>query len=141
MSFLLDTHTVSAHMKHPSRLVHRFIQPSGRLHIPSIVLAELYAGADLRPDPAPLLRQIADLRIAVTVLDFDTDCAEQFGRLRGDLKRRGVTVGPMDLLIASVALARGLTLACYRPDARGDEEIASATISGTSDRPEPSTHG
>ena len=32
-------------------------------------------------------------------------------------------------------VARGQTLACYRPDARGDEVIASATISGTSDRP------
>jgi tRNA-specific 2-thiouridylase len=30
-------------------------------------------------------------------------------------------------------VARGQTLACYRPDAHGDEVIASATIAGTGD--------
>lgn len=73
----------------------------------------MYAGAHLRSDPAPLLRQIADLLIAVAVIDFVPACAEQLGRPRGDLKRQGVTVGPMDLLIASVALAHGLTLVTH----------------------------
>jgi tRNA(fMet)-specific endonuclease VapC len=113
MSSLLDTNIVSTHMKQPTRLAHRFIQHSGRLAIPSIVLAELYAGAHLRSDPEPLLRQIADLLVAVTVLDFDPSCAEQFGRLRGELKRLGVGVGPMDLMIASVALAHGMTLVTH----------------------------
>lgn len=113
MSYLLDTDTVSTHMKQPTRLAHRFIQHSGRLAIPSIVLAELYAGAHLRRDPTPLLQGIADLLIAVAVIDFDSASAEQFGRLRGELKRSGVGVGPMDLLIASVALAHGLTLVTH----------------------------
>ena len=45
MSYLLDTNICSAHLKRPSGLSHRFIQYGGRLHIPTIVLGELYAWA------------------------------------------------------------------------------------------------
>ena len=41
MNFLLDTDTCSAHMRRPARLAHRFIQHTGGLAIPTIVLAEL----------------------------------------------------------------------------------------------------
>jgi tRNA(fMet)-specific endonuclease VapC len=40
MNFLLDTDTCSAHMRRPAQLAHRFIQYSGGLAIPTIVLAE-----------------------------------------------------------------------------------------------------
>jgi hypothetical protein len=40
MSFLLDTDTCSAHLKRPSGLMHRFVQHSGGLFIPTIVLGE-----------------------------------------------------------------------------------------------------
>lgn len=38
MSFLLDTDICSAHLKRPSGLMHRFVQHSGGLYIPTIVL-------------------------------------------------------------------------------------------------------
>jgi len=78
--------------------------------MPAIVLAELYAGAHLLKDPVPLLTQIADLVSFIEVVPFDADCAEAFGRLRGDLQRRGLIVPPIDLLIASVAVAHDLIL-------------------------------
>ena len=46
----------------------------------------------------------------VTVLPFDASCAEEFGKLRGALKRIGVTVNPIDLQIAAVSLVHSLTL-------------------------------
>ena len=42
MSFLLDTDTCSFHLKRPSGLMHRFMQHSGGLFLPTIALAELY---------------------------------------------------------------------------------------------------
>ena len=113
MSFLLDTNICSGHMKRPSLLDHRFIQHMGRLAIPSLVLAELRAGAYMRPDPSPLLRKIDDLLIFLEVLDFDDACAEEFGKVRGSLHRSGLTIQPIDLLIASVALAHDLTLVTH----------------------------
>ena len=110
MSFLLDTNILSHHMRGAPGLTHRFIQHSGRLAMPAVVLAELYAGAYLRKEPTPLLAQIGDLLSFIDVVDFDAACAESFGKLRGDLQPRGLVVPPIDLLIASVAVAHDLTL-------------------------------
>lgn len=88
MSYLLDTDLCSAHLKRPSGLIHRFIQHSGRLFISSIVLGELYAWAFRRSSPQTLVDRIeAELLPDVFVLDFDRDCAIEFGQLRGDMLR------------------------------------------------------
>jgi tRNA(fMet)-specific endonuclease VapC len=114
MTFLLDTDTCSAHLRRPAGLMHRFVQHSGRLRVPTIVLAELYVWAYLRPDPHEFLDAIAAfLHHEVEVLGFDEACAERFGKLRVELQRAGITIAPMDLLIASVALAHDLTLVTH----------------------------
>jgi tRNA(fMet)-specific endonuclease VapC len=113
MSFLLDTNICSAHFRRPGGLSHRFVQYSGRLYLPTIALGELYAGAYHLPDPAPLLRDIEELLDDVTVLTFDQVCAEQFGKVRGGLLQRGLSVSTMDLMIASVALVHQLTLVTH----------------------------
>jgi tRNA(fMet)-specific endonuclease VapC len=114
MSFLLDTDTCSFHMKRPSGLVHRFMQHSGGLFLATISLAELYAWAYRRSNPKKLLDTIAnDLLLSVTVLDFDSICAEQFGKVRGALLQQGLQVPTPDLMIASVALVHNLTLVTH----------------------------
>lgn len=110
MTHLLDTNICAAHFRRPSGLAHRFVQYGGGLVVPTVVLAELYAGAYHVSNPAPLLQKIADLLNDVRVLSFDHDCAEQFGKLRGGLLRQGITVPIADLMIASVALVHNLTL-------------------------------
>src|SRR6476660_9644382 len=114
MSFLLDTDTCSAHLKRPSGLMHRFVQHSGGLSIPTIVLAELYTWAFHRTNPNPVIQRIElDLLPNVTVLNFDSDCAREFGRVRGQLLQQGISVSRMDLMIASVALVHNLTLVTH----------------------------
>ncbi|MGX9726655.1 MAG: type II toxin-antitoxin system VapB family antitoxin [Candidatus Electronema sp. VV] len=56
-------------------------------------------------------------RIALTeflapfeILNFDDADAEEFGRLRADLKSKGTIIGAYDMLIAAQALARNLIL-------------------------------
>jgi tRNA(fMet)-specific endonuclease VapC len=72
MNFLLDTDICSAHMRQPRLLAHRFIQYTGGLAIPTIVLAELYAGAYKHPSSTKLLSLIADLLTELQVIDFDS---------------------------------------------------------------------
>ncbi len=107
---LLDTNIISAHFRRPGGLAHRFIQYLGRLHVPTIVLAELYTWAHRRPDPTPLLTLIAELVQEVTVLPFDSDAAVRFGQVRGPLMRQGISVNTTDLMIAAIALVHNLTL-------------------------------
>lgn len=52
MSHLLDTNICAAHFRRPAGLAHRFIQYGGGLFVPTVVLAELYAGACHVPNPA-----------------------------------------------------------------------------------------
>ncbi len=114
MSFLLDTNICSAHFRRPAGLAHRFMQYSGRLFVPTIVLGELFAWAYRRDDPKPLLKFIkGDLLLDVAVLDFDSSCAEEYGRRRGQLLRQGMPVGEPDVMIAAVALVHGLTLVTH----------------------------
>jgi tRNA(fMet)-specific endonuclease VapC len=114
MSFLLDTDTCSAHLKRPAGLIHRFIQHSGRLHIATIVLGELYVWAFQRKNPAPVIQAIEnDLLPSVVVLNFDSACAKRFGQVRGQLLQQGIAPSRMDLMIASVALTHNLTLVTH----------------------------
>jgi tRNA(fMet)-specific endonuclease VapC len=110
MSHLLDTNICTAHFRRPAGLAHRFIQYGGGLFVPTVVLAELYAGAYHLNNPGPLLQNITDLLNDVQVLSFDHPCAEQFGKVRGSLLQKGISVPTADLMIASVALVHNLTL-------------------------------
>lgn len=113
MIFLLDTNICSAHMRRPARLAHRFVQHVGQLAIPTVVLAELYAGAYRHSNSARLLALVSDLVQEVHVLAFDARCAEEFGRVRGRLLQQGISVSTVDLMIASVALVHDLTLVTH----------------------------
>ena len=57
-----------------------------------------------------ILAGIADLLRDTKLLPFDATCAEEFGKLRGILKRQGIGISPVDLQIAAVAVVHGLTL-------------------------------
>jgi len=46
-------------------------------------------------------------------LPFEDDAAEAYGRVRAYLEKRGEIIGPNDLLIASTALAHGVTLVTH----------------------------
>jgi tRNA(fMet)-specific endonuclease VapC len=82
--------------------------------LPTIALAELYAWAYRRANPTALLQAIhSDLITEVTVLDFDSACAEEFGKIRGVLKQQGIQFATADLMIASVALVHNLTLVTH----------------------------
>lgn len=114
MSFLLDTDTCSAHLKRPSGLLHRFAQYSGRLFISTVALGELYTWAYHRANPTRIIQIIEnDLPPDLTVLDFNADCAREFGRVRGQLLQQGISVSRLDLMIASVALVHNLTLVTH----------------------------
>lgn len=63
--------------------------------------------------PVPILIGIQDLRKDVGLLDFDESCAEEFGKLRGWLKRHGGPRNPVDLMIAAVALVYDLSLVTH----------------------------
>jgi tRNA(fMet)-specific endonuclease VapC len=113
VSFLLDTDTCSAHLRNRNLLTTRFVQYSGRISVPTIVVAELYAWAHSAPNRAKRVAAVQDLLSDFTILPFDVDSAERFGELRGTLQRKGRGIPTADLMIASIALVHDLTLVTH----------------------------
>lgn len=114
MSFLLDTNVISEHLRRPSGLTHRFVQHSGRLYTSTICLAELYVWAFRRDRSTPVVATLNQLlEDIVAPLVFDNDCAEEFGRLRINLRSRGLGIDGMDLMIAATATLYDLTLVTH----------------------------
>jgi len=97
VTFLLDTNICSAHLRRPSWLSHRFTQHLDRQFVPSIVVAEIYTWAYIQDDPTKFLAPIETLlKHDVKVLPYDVSCAHVFGKLKGELRRQGITVSPID---------------------------------------------
>ena len=115
MRYLLDTNIVIAWLVRGDRTVGRkMIEEQGHLALSTIVMHELYFGAF---NSSRLERNLAELkRINVSVLAFGDDDARTAGEIRTVLKRRGTPIGPYDVLIASQALARDLTLVTANVD-------------------------
>jgi len=79
------------------------------LAVAAMTLAELWYGA-VRGDDAPkaFAKIKRFLSTGVAVLPFDEDAAYRYGEIRQAI--RAQPIGTADLVIASVAVARGLTV-------------------------------
>ena len=111
--YLLDTDVLSNLMKRkPSvRLQARVAAvPAEAQFSSSITLGELMFGAK-KKGSRRLVQEVED-RVAsyLPMLPFDADAARRYGDIRAELERRGTPIGDADLRIASIALARGLTV-------------------------------
>ena len=46
----------------------------------------------------------------IEILDFDSKAAEEYGRIRADLEKKGAPIGPLDMMIAGHARSLGYTV-------------------------------
>jgi len=79
----------------------------------SIVKAELFYGAMKSSNPAKVLAEQRRFLDQFVSLTFDDQAAESYGTMRAYLARQGKPIGPNDLLIAAIALARGVILVTH----------------------------
>lgn len=113
MSFLLDTDTCSAYIRANRRVLNRFVQHSGGLHVATVTMGELYVWALRRRAPAQRLQQVQDLLRQVVILDVTLPVARKYGEIQAILLDAGTKAPEMDLLIAVTALVHGLILVTH----------------------------
>ena len=111
-AYLLDSCTIIAALRgEPAALLNRLVTIApNRLHLSSIVLAELATGAEKSPDRVRKRKALAELTDGMVPLPFAAMDAHAYGRIRTALERKGAVIGPLDLLIAAQAVARDLVL-------------------------------
>ncbi|MGO8789635.1 MAG: type II toxin-antitoxin system VapC family toxin [Terriglobia bacterium] len=109
--FLLDTNTLIYFFKGQGKVAERlFAVPPGDVAISSVSLYEIEVGIAKSEHPAKRRGQFDTFLAVVSVLPFDRSAARAAATLRVDLEGRGLPIGPLDNLIAGVALAHRATL-------------------------------
>ena len=110
--YLLDTNIASCIIKGNSPAVDRHLVkvPMAELAISTVTEGELRFGAARFPHATRLHNTIEDFFLRVAVLPWDSDAAQQYGRLRATLEREGQPMGNLDAMIAAHALALGAVL-------------------------------
>lgn len=108
---MLDTNTVSHLIKaHPAVARRVVAVPMASLCISSITEGELRFGLAKRPSAKQLHRIVEEFLRCVDVLPWDSVTAQRYGTVRAAMQRQGKNLGPLDLLIATHALAVGAVL-------------------------------
>ncbi len=110
--YLLDTNACIRILNGQSApLVERLRRETpAEIHLCAVVKAELIYGAHRSARPAENMRLLTRFFTPYESLPFDDPCAEAYGRIRSDLERTGMVIGPNDLIIAATAVAHRLTL-------------------------------
>jgi tRNA(fMet)-specific endonuclease VapC len=110
---ILDTNILSAIVsdRPAPALQQRLAETAGPLYTTAVNWAEICYGLARHASGARLRQRCEEALLpALQILDFDTDCAEVYGRLRAHLSTRGQVLDEADLMIASIALWHGLPL-------------------------------
>jgi tRNA(fMet)-specific endonuclease VapC len=109
--FLLDTDTCIDILRGLNSVVRKIAQMSpDDCAVSSITVFELYSGALVSARPDVEQHKVDGFVAPLTIIVFDGTAAREAAKLRADLKRRGSSIGPYDLLIAAEAIRSRLTL-------------------------------
>jgi tRNA(fMet)-specific endonuclease VapC len=111
--FVFDTDVLSAVIRRsPDLNVVRRVAavPAEQQSTTAITAGELIYGATRRGSAALVERVERLLDGAIVILPFDAEAATVYGRTRAELESAGTPLGEADLRIASICLARDLTL-------------------------------
>ena len=114
MRVCLDTNAYSRLMRNQAGL-QRCLEEAEIIHVPTIVLGELYAGFCLGSRYEDNCRELeAFLELpGVQIATPSQDVAERYGYLVRDLRQQGTPIPTNDLWIAAAALETGARLVSY----------------------------
>jgi tRNA(fMet)-specific endonuclease VapC len=111
-AFLLDTDVcvdlIGGHLPAAHSEIERI--PLATSVVSSVTLAELEVDVAKAPDPSRPRQQLDAFLEQVVVVDFDAAAARHYGEIQSALEKRGMSIGPLDLLIAAHARSRGARL-------------------------------
>lgn len=114
MKYLLDTNVCIRFLTARSdKIKSRFGKEKGNYCLCAPVKAELLAGAYKSARVEENLRSFGVFFAGLSSLPFDDLAAAHYGEIRAALQRVGTPIGPIDLLIASIARANSLVLVTH----------------------------
>ena len=112
MKYMLDTNICIYAIKHkPPEVIKNFLKHDpDDMCISSITYGELMHVVEKSQAVERNRVAITLFLSSISILQFDNYAAEEYGKVRADLERKGTPIGPMDMLIAGHARSEGLVL-------------------------------
>ena len=112
MHYLLDTNIcIYLIKKRPPEVLDRFRQHSPQdVAISLITLFELEYGIEKSQYPQRSRDALAKFLLPLNVINLDRSSASEAAIIRAQLERKGLPIGPYDLLIAGLARSQDMTL-------------------------------
>jgi tRNA(fMet)-specific endonuclease VapC len=108
---MLDTNVCIRAMRRGGEYLHERLKNGGStLCLSTIIVHELYVGAELSARRDHHLGLVEELASRLTVIDFDDAAARHAADIRADLNRKGQLIGSNDMLIAGHVRSLGLKL-------------------------------
>ncbi len=112
--YVLDTNTLIYYFKGQGQVAHNLANiPAKEIIVPTIVVFELQVGIEKSTSPAKRIQQLQQLLNRVNLVPFDYDAALAAATIRTQLYKQGTPIGPMDILIAGIAIALQATLVTH----------------------------
>jgi tRNA(fMet)-specific endonuclease VapC len=108
MPFMLDTSACVDLLR--GRAPAARLPPVSECVLSVITLAELEVGIRRSTNPEAQRRVVEGFVGLFEILPWDREATSHYGELRVDLERRGIAIGPLDLLIAAHARRLDATL-------------------------------
>ena len=109
--YLLDTNTVSFHIRQSSPLLQRRLRAIPAASVALSVITEMEIRYGLARNPALKIAPLIEAFLqSISILPLFSETARHYARVRADLDALGTPIGPLDLLIAAHALSLGVTL-------------------------------
>lgn len=112
MRYMLDTNICIYLIKQKPPQVFEKLQEHNpdEICISSVTYAELVHGVEKSRAVERNRLALTILLANIEILDFDMKAAEEYGRIRADLEKKGTPIGPLDMMIAGHAKSLGYTI-------------------------------
>ena len=112
MRYMLDTNICIYLIKHKPPQVFEKLQEHNpdEICISAVTYAELVHGVEKSKAVERNRLALTILLSNIEILDFDMNAAEEYGRIRADLEKKGTPIGPLDMMIAGHAKSLGYTV-------------------------------
>ncbi len=107
---LLDTNIVIAIFAEELPVLER-MAAAEEVFVPAVALGELYYGARKSERAETNIARIDEFAAAAAILGCDALTAQQYGRIKNELRAKGRPTPENDIWIGAVAMHHGLTVA------------------------------
>lgn len=114
--FLIETSVIVSYLRGNEETVEAIDNLAGEFSSSFVCLAELYEGIYRVKDTKKAEQGVLDFFTGLSeVYGLDKEIAQQFGKVRAELKKKGKVIEDLDILISATCLAHRLILVTYNP--------------------------